>query len=204
MSSGFPSQWQNAGTLDGKTWEVSLRVPILLSRDLSWTSQLSWDRHRTWITALNTAPFFQLVEQSPFGGATVAYRFFIAPGERYGTIYGRKYATNCRELPSPFDAQCGSGKEWQANDEGYIVWVGEGNSPSDGITRNLWQAARSGCLKNGSAIAATGEAECRRLGGTVNVPGALRSRTGACQRFCATRRQRPAHTRSATPCRITA
>jgi TonB-linked SusC/RagA family outer membrane protein len=167
VASGFARQWQNAGTLDGRTWELSLRVPILTRRDLSWSTQLGWDRQRTYVTALNTIPFGQ-----GFGdNATNGYAFLIAPGERFGTMYGRRFVTRCSELPKPFDAQCGPGKEWQHNDEGYVVWIGEGRSWREGLTSNLWQAIRSGCVdRSGTAIAGQGEMDCRARGGIVNTP----------------------------------
>jgi hypothetical protein len=165
--SGYPNVWQNAGTLDGKTWEIALRIPFVSAHDFAWSSQLGWDRNRTYITALGTAPFFG--DAGPVqGGAGV--RFYYAPGERFGTIYGRRFATRCSDLPPPFNAQCGPGKEWQPNDEGYIVWVGQGHSWRDGITQNLWQAARPGCLKDGAAITATGINDCLARGGVVNAP----------------------------------
>lgn len=166
--SGYPNVWQNAGTLDGKTWEVALRIPIVNSRDLSWSAQVGWDRNRTYITALSTAPFFG--DAGPFQSGGIGNRFYYAPGERFGTIYGRQFATSCSDLPAPFDAQCGPAAEWQPNDEGYIVWVGQGHSWRDGVTQNLWQAVRPGCLKDGAAIAATGISDCLTRGGTVNAP----------------------------------
>jgi TonB-linked SusC/RagA family outer membrane protein len=167
VASGFSRQWQNAGTLDGQTWELSLRLPLIEAPHLTWNVQVGWDRHRTTITELNTLPFMQF-----FGdNAGNSFAFLIAPGERYGTIYGRRFATSCTELPAPFDAQCGPGNEWQPNNEGYIVWAGQGNSWRDGLTRNLWHAVRPGCLaSNGSSIAVQGEVECRARGGTVNSP----------------------------------
>ncbi len=41
-------------------------------------------------------------------------------------------------------SQCGEGQAFQRNDNGYVVWVGEGNSWRDGITKNLWQTNLSG------------------------------------------------------------
>ena len=35
VSSGFSSQWKNAGTMDGRTWEVSLNVPLINKRAAS-------------------------------------------------------------------------------------------------------------------------------------------------------------------------
>ena len=171
-ASGFPSQWLNAGTLDGKTWELSLLVPIVRHRSFAWSSRLIWDRNRTHITALNREPFaFQTVREGGFMGNGI--RFLYAPGERYGTMWGWQYATQCSQLPVPFDAQCGAGKEWQTNDEGYVVWAGAGHTPGDGVALNLWQAERPGCMANGETVSAANHTQCQSVGGTVNSPWGL-------------------------------
>jgi TonB-linked SusC/RagA family outer membrane protein len=134
-ASGFQTQWRNAGTLDNKTWELSLNVPIIQRRNLNWSTRVNYDRTRTFITKLDVPPFF--------GGTTLQATeqiFRFAAGERYATFYGRKFLTSCGELPSAFQAQCGTGQAFQRNNEGYIVWVGQGNTPGDGIAKNLWNA----------------------------------------------------------------
>ena len=139
-ATGFTTQWQNAGTLETKTWELSLNIPILERRDLSWSARVIYDRSRTVITALDVPPF-------AFGATQQATEtiFRAQVGERYGTFYGRKFATSCAELPDAFRGSCGgSNTAFQFNDEGFLVWVGEGNSWRDGITRNLWQASLAG------------------------------------------------------------
>jgi TonB-linked SusC/RagA family outer membrane protein len=162
VSSGFSSQWLNAGTMDGKTWEASLNIPILTRRSLVWTSRLNWDQNRSRITAMNVPAFFQSVDN-----ANVHY----AVGERYGNIYGKQFVTQCSQLPADFAAQCGPGKEWQQNDEGYVVWVGAGNTYADGVTKNLWQAVRAGCIVKGvPRTDITGAINCLKAGGTVNNP----------------------------------
>src|SRR6185312_15194120 len=136
VSSGFSNQWRNAGTMDGRTWEVSLNVPLITRRSLVWTSRLNWDQNRTYITRLDVPEYFNNVTDSNI-------RFAV--GERYGNVYGKQFVTNCSQLPSDFQSRCGPGKEWQANDQGYIVWVGQGNSYKDGITKNLFQSMTGGC-----------------------------------------------------------
>ena len=116
VSSGFSNQWRNAGTMDGRTWEVSLNVPIITKKSLAWTSRLNWDQNRSYITKLDVPEYLQLA----------AVRFAV--GERYGNVYGKQFVQSCSQLPSDFQSRCGAGKEWQSNDEGYIVWVGAGNS----------------------------------------------------------------------------
>lgn len=184
-SLGFSTQWQNAGTLQNKTWELGLNVPIINQRDLQWSTRGTWDRTRTFITELFTTDY----AFSPAGGTffriTAAKDYcrdpFLpappGPGEaartvgscapfvgtdgqtytpisvtngqqanRFGNIWGRKFYRTCNDLPStPLRGQCGDGKEYQVNDQGYVVWVGPGgNSWRDGITKNLWQAILPG------------------------------------------------------------
>jgi hypothetical protein len=160
VSSGFSSQWKNAGTLENKTWEVSLNVPIITNNKITWTSRVSWDRNRTHITELGIPPFFSATSNSTF-------RF--APGERIGTIWGKYFIVECRQLPAPFSQDCGPGKSFQKNDDGFIVWTG-GHAVTEGITKNLYQSVLPGCLRAGIALAVTGEVDCRKAGGTVNNP----------------------------------
>jgi TonB-linked SusC/RagA family outer membrane protein len=165
VSSGFASQWKNAGTLDSKTWEVGLNLPIVTTQNITWSSRLGYDRTRTFITELGVPEFNQSTESQ-----TLKYRV----GEQIGTIYGKKFVRKCSELPAGFDTQCGPGKEWQRNSEGYVVWVGQGNTAGDGITKNLWQAYRPGCVNAaGAKVSAQGAVNCVKAGGIVNSPWGL-------------------------------
>ena len=128
-------QYSNAGQLDGQTVELSLNVPFINRRDFTYSVRGSYDRTYAIIKKLNVPPF-------TFGSlAQGTDKLFLAKeGERYGTFYGRKYASSCGDLPSALAAACGTGLDFQRNSDGYIVWVGAGNAPTDGITKNLWQA----------------------------------------------------------------
>ena len=134
-STGFLSQWQNAGTLENKTFELSLNLPLIQQRDVQWSARVIYDRNRSTITKLDVPPFF-------FGATLQATdQIFLAKeGERFGTFYGRKFITECSELPAPYASDCGGPtSSFQRNDEGWIVWVGAGNNPRMGITNNLWE-----------------------------------------------------------------
>lgn len=141
---GFSTQWQNAGTLDNHTWEVALNLPIIDKKDLSWNMRGTWDRTRTYITAL-FAP--EYVQDAGTGQGTSSMFHITAntalsngfQQNRFGSIWGRKFYKSCGEMDASLQAQCGDGKAFQQNDAGYIVWVGAGNSWKDGITKNLWQ-----------------------------------------------------------------
>ncbi|HEV8358540.1 MAG TPA: TonB-dependent receptor [Gemmatimonadales bacterium] len=167
-SVGYSSQWQNAGTLQNKTWELAVTLPVLNSKNFYWQVRGAWDRTRTYISQLDVPDFTT-------GGGTVqgTGNFFYMtadrrrsclpgetghlpgepgfnPGEarpnctgpqlnRYGNIYGRVFFKSCSQLQADLRSRCGEGRDFQVNDEGWLVWVGAGNSWRDGITKNLWQ-----------------------------------------------------------------
>lgn len=137
---GFGQQWKNAGVLQNKTWEASLNVPIISGRDLQYSTRINYDRNRAIITHLYVPSF-------TFGATAQATdQIFLAKeGERYGTFYGRAFATSCSQLPSQAAAACGHpGDPFQRNQDGWIVWVGQGNGIGDGITKNLWMSRMPG------------------------------------------------------------
>ncbi len=133
---GFSQVWANAGTLDNKTWEFSVNVPLIQRRNLSWSARFNYDRTRTMITQLNEPPFNYGTDYQNSGSV-----FYAVAGQPYADFYGRKFITSCGELPAGFQSQCGgAGQAFQKNSDGLIVWVGQGNSLGDGITKNLWNA----------------------------------------------------------------
>jgi len=117
---GFQSQWQNAGTLESTTFEGSLEAAIVNRPDLSWNSRINWDRTRQEITWLNRPAYRS--------GAR-----YIREGESLGTFYGARWASSCATMPDGTDCSA-----FQVNDDGYFVYVGAGNSYTDGIAKGLW------------------------------------------------------------------
>lgn len=128
-------QYSNAGQLDGQTVELSLNVPVINRPNLNYSLRGTYDRSYSTIVKLNVPPF-------TFGSLAqgTGQLFLAKEGERYGTFYGRAYASSCADLPSALQGSCGAGLDFQRNSDGYIVWVGAGNTVGDGITKNLWQA----------------------------------------------------------------
>lgn len=117
---GFSSQWQNAGTLESKTYEAFFETALLDGPELGWTSRLNLDRTRQEITQLDIAPY-----RTGF--------FFIREGEELGTFYGNRWASSCGELPEGTDCT-----QFGVNSDGYLVYTGAGNTPTDGIAKDLW------------------------------------------------------------------
>ncbi|MBA2246235.1 MAG: SusC/RagA family TonB-linked outer membrane protein [Gemmatimonadetes bacterium] len=132
---GFVQQWQNAGTLESNTWEASIEAPLVRRDNFSWSTRLLFDRTRQTITELNV-PEYQY--GFPQQGLTAV--FFAREGEPLGRFYGARWATGCSDLPSGLQSDCAAGA-FQQNDEGYLVYVGQGNSWRDGIRNNLWGTA---------------------------------------------------------------
>lgn len=124
-SLGFESQWQNAGTVASKTYELVLETSFVERADFLWTGRLNLDRTTQKITHL-AVPAYELVNQRA--------RIIIKEGEELGTFYGFRWARNCaHDLPAGTD--CG---QFQVNDDGLLVYVGAGNDYRDGVARGLW------------------------------------------------------------------
>ena len=180
-STGFPTKWLNAGTLTNKTIELSLSAPIVRTADFNWTGRVNYTKNTPTITRLDVAPFNIGTELQ---GTTTMIR--IEEGLRYGTIVGREFATSCAQLPEPFASNCGgTGDAFQANDEGYIVWVGEGNNPGMGVTDNLWNTYLPPCVNTGGTeVACGGDATVNSPFGVVawwGMPIIIRDPNGSAQ-----------------------
>ena len=117
---GFRSQWQNAGTLESNTYEGSIEAAIIDSPNMGWSSRINFDRTRQEITYLNR-PAYRT-------GST-----YVREGEALGTFYGDRWSRSCTDLAAGTDCSM-----FQANDDGYMVYVGAGNSYTDGIAKGLW------------------------------------------------------------------
>jgi TonB-linked SusC/RagA family outer membrane protein len=147
-SLGFGTQWQNGGTLANYTWELGLSMPVVTRRDFNWSMRGTWDRTRTYIEELFMPEYFTSGATNQGTGS-----FFLMTADptevdgfqknRYGNIWGRKFYRSCGDMPASVQTQCGDGKAYQVNDGGWVVWVGDGNTWKDGITKNLWQTRLS-------------------------------------------------------------
>lgn len=130
-AAGFTQQWRNAGTVETQGYEVQLTLPLITKQDFSWTFTGQWDQSFSRITALNIPAYQYGPDQQ---GASAM--FYARKGERIGTIYGTRFAKQCSDLPANLQGTCGN--EFQRNDDGYLVWVGAGNTWRDGISKKLW------------------------------------------------------------------
>ena len=119
---GFTSQWQNAGTLSGHTWEATLDVGLVQSRNVNWSAKVLFDRTRSQITDLSVPPFTYGIPAQQGLEAI----FYARKGEDVGTFYGFKYATSCADLLGALPCD-----QFAVNNDGLLVWVGSGGSLSN-------------------------------------------------------------------------
>jgi len=136
-AAGFASQWTNAGQLTNNTIEVSLNIPIVASRNVDYSVRFNYDRTTSVITKLDIPEYFQTADG--FQGSETMFK--IVQGGGLGDIWGRKFVKECGQLPAAFQTRCGSGQDYQSNADGFIVYVGQGNTLADGITKNLWMTS---------------------------------------------------------------
>lgn len=122
---GYSSQFQNAGTVETNTFEATVDATILEGKNTSFSIGAIFDMTDQEIVEYNRPA--QRV--GPLGA------FYYREGEVYGAMYGTKWMTSYNEFST--EAQ-GNQDAFDTNDDGYLVYVGSGNSYKDGISQELW------------------------------------------------------------------
>jgi TonB-linked SusC/RagA family outer membrane protein len=123
---GFSSQWQNAGTIEGTTWEATLETRLLERPGLRWSATLLGDRSRNEIAAYDRP-----CHRSGLG--------FRCAGETIGMMYTQAFLHSADDLAAHRGGvHMGSRDAFAVNDDGVLVPVGSGNSYRDGVAKELW------------------------------------------------------------------
>lgn len=142
-ATGFSSQWFNSGMITNGTGEATLTVPIITRGSMNWSSRVIWDQTRSTITRLNVPEFVGTIQPGPSNTFDI---FKFRQGERIGTVYGFDFVRRCDQLQKAFQSQCSMNVNdlnaaYRPNSDGFLVWLGAGNLPTEGITKNLWRAS---------------------------------------------------------------
>ena len=119
-TSGYPARFENAGQITGTTLEATLEAQIINRPNFSWNMTLVADRSRGEITEWNRACL----------GAANSLGI-TCKGVQLGDMYVNRYLRSLDNLPrtiAPYADQ------FDINDDGYLVWVGEGRSWRDGFS----------------------------------------------------------------------
>lgn len=133
---GYTSQWKNIGTVEGNTIELSIQSQLVQRENFGWSSSFVFDRSTSTMT------------EWPIACRTLIWRLWCEGNGMY-EIWGSLFLTSTDQFsadPSrkynPLGHHGGRleahADEFQVNDDGWLVWVGEGNTYEDGIERSLW------------------------------------------------------------------
>jgi TonB-linked SusC/RagA family outer membrane protein len=118
-ATGYQQQWQNAGTLSGKSHELALGAVLLSRANSFWRVNITADRTRQKIEDLKVPPFF--VGPDPNDANTRIFR--IAANQPFGVIYGSKWIKTADQLQQTINAGMltGTTADYVVNEEGYYV-----------------------------------------------------------------------------------
>jgi len=115
---GFPLQWQNAGTLTGRSYEATVEAQLLNRPALGWTLGVVADRTRNRITEFERSCFTE-------GPGEIAFR---CAGVTLGNMYGQRFATDASQIAGLTPE---GRAQFQVNDDGLLVPVGAAGSWRD-------------------------------------------------------------------------
>jgi TonB-linked SusC/RagA family outer membrane protein len=111
---GYSSQWINAGTVSGRTTELTIEGRLIQNSNFSWTSMVVGDYSNG------------KIEEWPIPcDASRTWRFDCTGEPIYG-IYGFRLLESLEDLQRHRGGTAMEfANQFQVNDEGYLVWVGD-------------------------------------------------------------------------------
>ena len=118
-ASGYQNTWTNAATLAGNTHEVAFGAVLASSKDFFWRLNVTGDRTRSRITALNVGPYLT----GPAGGGGNTAIFRVAPDQVFGVIYGSTWIKTADQLATNIanGKLAGAAADYKVNELGYYV-----------------------------------------------------------------------------------
>jgi TonB-linked SusC/RagA family outer membrane protein len=117
---GYSNQYQNAGTLEGESFEFNLQANLIRNQDMTWDVGVTWAKSSQTITELDPPPF----QSGPDG------LFYIREGETYGAIYGYTWVTSLDQM----SAQLAEGDDianYVVNSDGFVIAAGTEGTPDE-------------------------------------------------------------------------
>ena len=126
--SGYREHWINAGELSSRTWELSLRYTPIDNSTSGLNFRLNLYNTTSRITRFDVPAY-------------TASSFYMDEGVPFGELWGSRFSRTCADVAAAtgrLDADGFDCSQFQVNDEGYMVWVGEGSDFTDGVSKELW------------------------------------------------------------------
>jgi len=120
--SGFNTQEQNVGEVRGRTLEATIQAQLVQYRGFSWEMNLVADRSRSRMVNFGRSCYTDGI-------------LWRCDGSQLDEMWGNKFVYTLADLPAVHRNSQGA---FQVNDDGFVVAVGQGNSWTDGVAKNLW------------------------------------------------------------------
>lgn len=117
---GFPSQWQNVGTLSSRVFEATLDMNIIEKENFSWNMFINYDNIRQEITQLNIPEY----------NTGPRNTFLFKEGETFGIMYGYDWVTSLDVMQNQLlDGE--TIDDYVVNNEGYVIRAGTEGTPDE-------------------------------------------------------------------------
>ena len=111
-NAGANRQWQNVGTVEFNTIELSLNANIIKKENLTWDVSVRFEETTNEITELNVDP----ITVGPSNGQI----FRIQEGEEFGAMYGRDFVRNLDQMNNQLPSGA-SLSDYVVNSDGIVV-----------------------------------------------------------------------------------
>lgn len=119
---GYSTQVVNTGTMEGTTYEATLEAQVFNRSDLTWNMSFVADRSRSTIVDWNRSCYSSSLR-------------YYCDNAGMGDMWAFQHVRSLDDLPESLQS---IQNQFQVNDDGYVVWVGEGNTWQDGVAKGLW------------------------------------------------------------------
>jgi hypothetical protein len=110
---GFPYQWKNVGDIKSNSIEISLGADIIKNKNISWHTQVNFDKIKQKMVSLNTLPYYT--------GPMNAY--YINPGDDFGVLYGYDWVRTLDQMKKQLPAGR-TINDYTINSDGYVILKG--------------------------------------------------------------------------------
>ncbi|UII23500.1 SusC/RagA family TonB-linked outer membrane protein [Fulvivirga ligni] len=144
---GFAYQYQNAGTVESNTFEMSLGGNWVNKSDFTWNSNIVFSRVRQKITELPIAPY---VFGDTDGGAQSI--FYVREGETYGSMYGYTWVRSLEQMAQQLP-EGSTIEDYEVNSDGYVVPAGSIGTPGEQAIKVLDEEGNPLYTKIGDGVA---------------------------------------------------
>jgi len=119
---GYGTQVVNTGAMEGNTYEATLEAQLFSQPEFSWNMSFVADRSRSKILDWNRSCYSDDLR-------------YYCDNSGMGEMWAFQHVRSLDDLPASLQDRA---DEFQVNDDGYVVWVGPGNSWRDGVANGLW------------------------------------------------------------------